>query len=93
MFRGDSVQEFRDFFSYVLRVAEAPCPEELRPAFPEGVCYRHGYADFLNFKDAVTSFMSGLENYLEPWHVVTLQANEKAEVFRARYRAEKAANG
>lgn len=80
-----SVQEFRKGFIYILRVAEMPCPKELAPAFPETICYRHGYADFFDFKEAITSLMSGPDAYLEPWHVVTLQGN-KAEGFRARYR-------
>ncbi|CAA9568424.1 MAG: hypothetical protein AVDCRST_MAG86-1299 [uncultured Truepera sp.] len=80
-----SVREFREVFGYVLRVAETSCPKQLRPAFPEATCYRHGHADFFDFKEAVTSLMPGPENYLEPWHVVTLQGS-KAEVFRARYR-------
>lgn len=80
-----SVQEFREVFGYVLRVAETSCPEQLHPVFPEAIYYRHGYADFFDFKEAVTSLVSGPDDYLEPWHVVTLQGS-KAEGFRAHYR-------
>ena len=82
--------EFREFFSYVLRVAETPCPEQLRPIFPEATCYRHGYPGFFDFKEMLLSFVSGPDDYLEPWKVVTMNfEGETAEVFRARYRFRK----
>ena len=72
-----------------MRVAEMPCPKELAPAFPSGVCYRHGYGDFFNFKEAVTTFMSGPESLIEPWHVVTMTfGTETVETIRVRYRIE-----
>ncbi len=81
------VQEFRQNFAYGLRVAEMSCPEQLRPAFPEAVCYRHGYGDFFDFKEAVTPYTLAFVRQLEPWRVVMMTlGSETVEVFRARYR-------
>ena len=64
--QGGGVEELRQVFTYVMRVAEMPCPKEIEPEFPSGVCYRHGYSDFFDFKEAVTTFMSGPEGLIEP---------------------------
>lgn len=72
-----------------MRVAETPCPRELGPKFPGGVCYRHGYDDFFDFKEALTPFISGPEYLLEPWHTVTMTlGSETVEAIQARYRLE-----
>jgi len=86
--QADSAQDFHDSFSYFFRVAEAPCPEGLRSASLGAVCYRHGYDDFFDFKELITSsYMSGPEGYLEPWHVVTLRLEgETVEGVQARFR-------
>ena len=84
-----SVKELRQVFAYVMRVAETPCSQELRSKFPGGVCYLHGYDDFFDFKEALTSFIAGPEFLLEPWHTVTMTlGNEAVETFQARYRLE-----
>lgn len=35
-----------------LRVTEAPCPAGMDFIPQEAVCYRHGYSDFFDFKEA-----------------------------------------
>ena len=83
----EGVQEFQQSFAYGLRVAEMPCPKELAPKFPGGVCYRHGYADFFDFKDAVTPYTLDFGPALEPWHIVPRTfGSETTETFQARYR-------
>lgn len=88
--QGSSVQEFQQNFSYGLRVAEMPCPEELAPVFPEATCYRHGYDNFFDFKEAAGPYLVAPGGDLEPWHIVTMNfMGERAEVFRTRYRPGK----
>lgn len=83
------VQELRQAFVYTMRVAETPCPEALAPEFPEATCYRHGYDNFFDFKEALKSFVSGPEYVLEPWRVVPITSGgETTETFRGRYRLE-----
>jgi len=88
-----NAQNFRDSFSYIFRVAEAPCPEQLQPTFPQAICYRHGYDDFFDFKEVIASlYMSGPDSYLEPWHVVTLRLAEgTVEGVRAHFRSPEGA--
>lgn len=51
------------------------------------MCYRHGYNDFFDFKEAVTPTLLELGGRLEPWQVVTLAVDgETGEVFRTNYR-------
>ena len=70
-----------------MRAAELPCPETLRPAFPRATCYRHGYDDFFDFKNAATPYLFELGGRLGPWRVVTLDlGGGTAEAFQVRYR-------
>ena len=81
-----SVREIRQNVTFLLRAAEQPCPEVLRPLFPGATCSRHGYNDFFVFKEAATSYLAGFGGRLEPWRVVTLTVDgETAEAFQARY--------
>ena len=80
-------REIRQNLTFVLRAAEQPCPEALRPVFPGATCYRHGYDDFFDFKETATSYLAGFGGRLGPWRVVTLTfAGETTEAFQARYR-------
>lgn len=80
-------REIRQNFTFVLRAAEQPCPEVVRPLFPGATCYRHGYDDFFDFKKVATAYLLGFGGRLEPWRVITLTVDgETAEAFQARYR-------
>ncbi len=80
-------REIRQNVTLLLRAAEQPCPEVLRPLFPGATCYRHGYDDFFDFKEVATSYLAEFGGRLGPWRVVTLTfAGENAEAFQVHYR-------
>ncbi len=83
---SDSVREFQDSFTFFLRVAEMSCPKQLELKFPKATCYRHGYADFFDFKDAFMPYTREPGSRLEPWRFVLLQlGGEPVEVFQTTY--------
>ena len=68
-----------------LRVAEAPCPPGIDFIPDEAVCYRHGYGDFFDFKEAFNQLGFDVGNAIQPWRVVirTLEG-EGLETFELR---------
>lgn len=82
----NGARELQATFVYPLRVAQAPCPGQLPPVLAEATCYRHGYADFFDFKDAVAPYLFEPGSYPEPWRVIMVQLASGAAVFRTKYR-------
>ena len=81
---------FRDFqanFAYGLRVVRASCPEQLRKEFPKAFCYRHGYRDFFEFKEAVSPYLLDAGSISELWHVTMLRlGNKPTEIIKTVFR-------
>ena len=86
--KEDTAQTLQTMLVYLLRVAEVPCPKQLRPEFPEATCYRHGYANFFDFKEAIGMYLEP-NSFVKSWRVVTLGLGKySGEAFRADYRPE-----
>ena len=88
-----SFRAFQTNFAYGLRVVEAPCPRQLGQlgaTFPEAKCYRHGYKDFFDFKEAVDPYLFDAGRISELWHIVTVQlGSEPVEVTKTVFRLRK----
>ena len=83
----NSFRAFQTNFTYGLRVVQAPCPKQLGAKFPKAFCYRHGYRDFFDFKEAVGPYLLDSSSISELWHIVTLRlGNEPAEVIKTVFR-------
>lgn len=83
--QDDGSNTFFNTYSFMLRIAEAPCPAGIDFIPDEAVCYRHGYSDFFDFKEAFNPLIFDVGEVAQPWRVATQTLDgEEFEAFTLR---------